>query len=182
MTVTTQSSVAYSSTFGNELDDFGSIVRHESGGHGFAFLDDEYVVNQNAAPEWFINDRVEKYEKYGWFANVDFTNDPQKVKWSAFLSDNRYQGKVGLFEGALFATGVWRPSENSMMRDDLEYFNAPSRWAIYQRIMKLSGEDYSFEKFLEYDAVNRNAVLSAPRPPLKSTRVREHPAPPVIHP
>ena len=182
MTVSTQSSVAYSSTFGNELDDFGSIVRHESGGHGFAFLDDEYVVNQNAAPEWFINDRIEKYEKYGWFSNVDFTNDPEKVKWSAFLSDSRYQGKVGLFEGALFATGVWRPSENSMMRDDLEYFNAPSRWAIYQRIMKLSGEDYSFEKFLEYDAVNRNAVLSAPRPPLKAPRVREHPAPPVILP
>ncbi len=27
--------------------------------------------------------------------------------------------------------------------------------AIYQRIMKLSGESYSFEKFLQYDAVNR---------------------------
>lgn len=182
MTVSTQSSVAFSTTFGNELDDFGSVVRHESGGHGFAFLDDEYVVNPNAVPQWFIEDRVEKYEKYGWFANVDFTQDPQKVKWSAFLSDERYQGRVGLFEGALYATGVWRPSENSMMRDDLEYFNAPSRWAIYKRIMELSGEEYSFETFLEYDAVNRNAVLSAPRPPLKAPRVREHPAPPVILP
>ena len=182
MTVTTQSSVAFSTTFGNELDDFGSVVRHESGGHGFAFLDDEYVVNPNAVPQWFIEDRVEKYEKYGWFANVDFTQDPQKVKWSAFLSDERYQGRVGLFEGALYATGVWRPSENSMMRDDLEYFNAPSRWAIYKQIMKRSGEDYSFEKFLEYDAVNRDAALAAPRPPLKAPRVREHPAPPVILP
>ena len=42
-----------------------------------------------------------------------------------------------------------------MMRDNLEYFNAPSRWAIYKRIMELSGETASFSKFLEYDAINR---------------------------
>ena len=42
-----------------------------------------------------------------------------------------------------------------MMNQNVEYFNAPSRWAIYQRILKLSGETPSFDKFLEYDAVNR---------------------------
>ena len=42
-----------------------------------------------------------------------------------------------------------------MMNLNVEYYNAPSRWAIYKRIMELSGEDCSFEKFLEYDAVNR---------------------------
>ena len=43
-----------------------------------------------------------------------------------------------------------------MNSSDIEnFFNAPSRWGIYQRIMKLAGEDYSFEDFLEYDAVNR---------------------------
>jgi hypothetical protein len=43
------------------------------------------------------------------------------------------------------------------MQDYSYEFNAPSRAAIYKRVMELSGEDYSFEKFLEYDAVNRNA-------------------------
>ena len=42
-----------------------------------------------------------------------------------------------------------------MMRDNYEYYNAPSRLAIYKRIMELSGEGYSFQKFLEYDAKNR---------------------------
>jgi hypothetical protein len=51
-----------------------------------------------------------------------------------------------------------------MMNDNWEYYNAPSRWAIYQRIMKLSGETPTFAKFLEYDAVNRNQPQSAPRP------------------
>ena len=48
-----------------------------------------------------------------------------------------------------------------MMNEDAEYFNAPSRWAIYQRIMKLSGEECSFEKFLEYDKVNRGAAKAS---------------------
>jgi hypothetical protein len=65
----------------------------------------------------------------------------------------------------------------------MEYFNAPSRWAIYQQIMKRSGEEYSFDKFLEYDAVNRGkAQAAAPRPPLKAARRVEPGAPPVIKP
>jgi len=74
-----------------------------------------------------------------------------------------------------------------MMRDNLEYYNAPSRWAIYKRIMELSGEEASFEEFLEYDAVNRGAAAaSAARPPLKAAaapkRNVEHSAPPVVIP
>ena len=87
---------------------------------------------------------------------MDFTDDPSKIKWSAFLTDSRYKDEVGIFEGgALYTTGAYRPSENSMMNMNFEYFNAPSRWAIYKRIMELSGESASFEKFLQYDAVNR---------------------------
>ena len=74
-----------------------------------------------------------------------------------------------------------------MMNMNLERFNAPSRWAIYKRIMELSGETASFEKFLEYDAVNRAAVSEAAaiRPPLKAAangRSFEHTAPPVVIP
>ena len=60
-------------------------------------------------------------------------------------------------------------------------FNAPSRWAIYQRIMKLSGETCTFENFLKYDAVNRGKSQSAVRPPLKVESL-EPGAPPIIVP
>ena len=156
MSESRQSSVAFYGSVGNDPEAFGSTIRHELGGHGFAFLDDEYENSQDAVTQAHIEDRNLKYQKYGWYSNVDFTNDPSKVKWRAFLSDDRYKGEVGIFEGgSLYKKGVYRPSENSMMRDNYEYYNAPSRLAIYKRIMELSGEGYSFQKFLEYDAKNR---------------------------
>ena len=183
---TTQSGIAFLSSNGNDKDLFGSTLRHETGGHAFAFLADEYVKYNQAAPASHINYYNEVYKQHGWFSNVDFTDDPSKIRWSAFLSDNRYKDEVGIFEGgALYMTGAYRPSENSMMNMDFEYFNAPSRWAIYKRIMELSGEEASFDKFLEYDAVNRGkAKASAARPPLKAAANRpvEHSAPPVIVP
>ena len=117
----------------------------------------------------------------GWWQNIDFTNDPSKVKWSVFLSDDRYKDEVGIYEGGLFAKGVWRPSENSIMNMNFGGFNAPSRWAIYKRIMELSGEEASFEKFLEYDAVNRGKKQpSAPR--TRSTVEWQPTAPPIVGP
>ena len=182
----TQSGIAFLSTNGNDPELFGSTLRHELGGHGIAFLADEYVSNNNAAPAELVTQFNELYEKYGWYANVDFTKDPKKVRWSAFLSDDRYKGEVGIYEGAAeFAKGVYRPSENSMMNQNFEYFNAPSRWAIYQQIFKRSGETPSFDKFLEYDAVNRSAAKKASesaRPPYREAG-RGHfvpTAPPVI--
>ena len=48
-----------------------------------------------------------------------------------------------------------------MMNQNVEFFNAPSRWAIYKRIMELSGGTATFSKFLEYDAINRSAAAAA---------------------
>ncbi|MBR5398057.1 MAG: redoxin domain-containing protein, partial [Bacteroidales bacterium] len=179
--------IAFTASLGNDPELFGSTLRHESGGHGFAFLADEYSENNSTPPQSHIDEYTSKYEQYGWFANVDFTNDPTKIHWSAFLSDDRYKNEVGIFEGAaLYNHGAYRPSENSMMKDNAEYFNAPSRWVIYKRIMELSGESYSFQTFLEYDAVNRaKASQAAVRPPLKAAangRSFEHTAPPVVIP
>ena len=56
-----------------------------------------------------------------------------------------------------------------MMRDNLEYFNAPSRLAIFKRIMELSGEGYSLEKFLEYDEAQHVIKAPALHPPVKAT-------------
>ena len=55
----------------------------------------------------------------------------------------------------------------------------PSRWAIYKRIMELSGEEASFEKFLEYDAVNRGQKQKNSAPRTRSDIKIEH-TPPVV--
>ena len=181
MSESTMSSVTFTSSFGNDPEFMGSVLRHEAGGHGFAFLADEYITHQGTVPQSQIDFWNDLYTQYGWYSNIDFTDDPSKIRWSAFLSDGRYKDEVGIYEGGgLYSLGAYRPSQNSMMNENFEYYNAPSRWAIYQRIMKLSGEEYSFEKFLEYDAVNRGKP-KAVRPPLKAA-MHVHTAPPVILP
>ena len=169
MSESLQSSVAFSSSERNDPSLFGPTLRHEAGGHGFGFLADEYHTYLGTPPQSHINEYDNAYGNYGWYSNVDFTNSRSDVHWSAFLSDDRYKNEVGVFEGAaLYKQGAYRPSENSMMRYNAEYFNAPSRQAIYKRIMELSGEGYTFEKFLEYDAVNRGKQVQSARPPLKA--------------
>ena len=161
MSISHQSGVGYYASSSNDSDAFGHTLRHEVGGHAFAFLADEYFTQSGSPSQDYIKEANSRYEKYGWHSNIDFTDDPKKVKWSVFLSDERYKDEVGIFEGGCnFKKGVYRPTYDSMMNSNLDYYNAPSRWAIYKRIMELSGETASFEKFLEYDAVNRGKKQS----------------------
>ena len=147
----TQSGIAFVSTEGDDASWYGNTIRHESG-HAFGFLADESVSFDSAIPDAKKAEIIDMYNKYGWYANVDFTDDPQQVHWHAFLTNDTYKNEVSIYEGGLlYSRGVFRSSENSMMRDYAEFFNAPSRLAIFKRIMELSGEGYSLEKFLEYD-------------------------------
>ena len=146
--------IAYSA-----LLDFRNTITHE-GSHGFAKLDDEYVTNDVMTEEG--KDAYENiYKPVGWFKNVDVTDDPEKIKWSHFLSDSRYASDdIGIFEGAAYcAEGAYRPSENSMMKDSYKGygFNAPSREAIYYRIHRIAYGpewEYDYEEFVKYDAQN----------------------------
>ena len=179
-----QSGVSYITTAYNQCESFGPVLRHEAGGHAFAFLADEYSNFDETAPAEHVENYNSMYQKYGWYSNVDFTNDPAKIRWSAFLSDARYKDEVGIFEGAaLYGKGAYRPSEKSIMRylDESDTFNAPCRWKIYQQIMLRSGEECSFEKFLEYDAVNRGKAQSSARRTRSGTK-HEPLAPPVVRP
>ena len=155
-------SVAYFPTSSNE-DTYIGLVRHEAGGHGFAKLADEYAYDSPITDE--DKSALEANMVYGWSKNVDFTSDPEKVKWAKFLKDERYQyDGLGVFEGgATYATGVWRPTENSMMRYNDSPFNAPSREAIWYRIHKLAYGDnweYNYEDFVAYDAKNRKTAAA----------------------
>lgn len=140
--------------------EFRGLIQHEAGGHGFAKLADEYTSGAGETISESEKASIRSYGKYGWYRNVDFTDDPLKVKWSHILSDERYaSGPEGLSEGALgYGTGVWRPTYTSIMKDNQGTFNAPSREAIWYRIHKLAyGSDwpYDFNAFAEYDAINR---------------------------
>lgn len=147
---------------------FATIVQHEAGGHGFGKLGDEYAgMFAGKIPDWEIDGLV-TMEAYGWYRNVDYVNDVNLVKWSHFLADERYSDEgLDIYEGAYtYAFGVYRPSWESIMRQNTGGFNAPSREAIYYRIHKLAYGpqwEYDYEEFVEYDAVNRVAATKSAR-------------------
>lgn len=149
--------VNYSST------DFGKVLRHEAGGHGFAKLADEYFYSATMTEEG-IQDHKQWYS-YGFYPNADVTSDPKSVHWAHFISDKRYSGQVGVYEGALtYRYGAYRPTDYSIMRQNVGGFNAPSREAIYKRTMSLSEGSawkYDFEAFVSYDEINRSASSQA---------------------
>ena len=140
--------------------DFRGLIQHEAAGHGFAKLADEYVGSPDDLISQSEKDRKKANEKYGWYRNIDFTDDPLTVKWAHILSDERYAPEPeGMYEGALgYGRGVWRPTYTSIMKDNQGAFNAPSREIIWCRIHKLAyGSEWKhdFEAFAEYDTKNR---------------------------
>ena len=140
-----------------------ALVKHETGGHGFGKLDDEYHPNCDIdCPEAYIEFHRED-QKRGYWKNVDFTTDVSSVLWSKFLSDSRYQNeRLGIYEGAGadYDYGIYRPSERSIMVNDCQGgFNAPSREAIYYRIHKLAYGpewEYNYEDFVKWDQGAKN--------------------------
>ena len=138
-------------------------LRHEGCGHGFGKLADEYFYDSMGR---IPDDEVSELKKwkgfaYGFYENVDLTSDPNTILWSKFISDSRYSGKVGVYEGGYtYPYGVYRPTDNSIMRYNTGGFNAPSREAIYKKIMKFSEGDawtYDYETFVVFDAPARSA-------------------------
>jgi hypothetical protein len=171
----------------SDFDTFNGLVSHEAGGHGFAKLADEYAYERNGAisADAIANTRLD--EAFGWWKNVDFTSDPSQVKWSRFIADERYASEnIGCYEGGLtYWTGVWRPTDASIMRSNVGGFNAPSRQAIWYRINKLAyGDSWegTYEDFVAFDRVSRTAEAAARRKAFRSNRVEQRPplAPPVV--
>lgn len=143
--------------------DYAQTLRHEGCGHGFGKLADEYFYSsQGTIPTKKIAELKQwKGFAYGFYENVDLTSDPNTILWSKFISDSRYSGKVSVYEGGYtYPYGVYRPTDNSIMRYNTGGFNAPSREAIYKKIMKFSEGDawtYDYETFVAFDAPARSA-------------------------
>ena len=112
-------------------------------------------------PDELKNDYLGLRQQLGWAANIDFTGEPSEVVWADMLADSRYQGvdafgeQLATYEGACtYWTGAWRPTDESMMRSNIHGFNAPSRRALYKRLMKSALGDvwqFDYEDFVKFD-------------------------------
>lgn len=143
---------------GQNTEHLSQLVLHETGGHGFGKLLDEYYYSGTISPSAIAyNQQCRK--DFGWGWNVDYTPDRDAVVWAKFLTDNRFDNQgLGIFEGAAtYQYGAYRPTDNSIMRDNTGGYNAPSREAIYYRIQKLAfNEEPDYEKFVAWDLNHRS--------------------------
>ena len=130
------------------------LVKHEAGGHAMGRLADEYYTLGNTASSANQTD-LSNWHAKGWYWNVNPNNTSNYYKFtnSAYTSD-----EVAYFEGGWgYAYGMYRPTAGGMMQGSTGVFNAPSRHAIYHRIItETEGANaYSWSRFLEYDNINR---------------------------
>ncbi|MDO4165742.1 MAG: M64 family metallopeptidase [Bacteroides sp.] len=141
----------------NSLDNeyFREVLVHEAVGHGFAKLADEYYYTAYGTIPTDEQAKIEKMQdSYGWMQNVDFTTDSTSVLWATFLTDETYTSEnIGIYEGACaYIKGAYRPTEESMMNSNTTGFNAPSRKAIYDRVMEEgAGLQPTYEQFVAFD-------------------------------
>lgn len=148
------------------MDGVSTILNHEAGGHGFAHLADEYIEsgNENLTLPTERKDELDKAHAKDWYMNVDYNQGSQST-WKDYLNDSRYTSEnIGSYEGAfLYGKGCYRPTENSMMRYNDTPFNAPSREAIYKRVMTLSDPSYKYshEDFVEFDLATSKSASQA---------------------
>ena len=161
------------------------MLTHEAVGHGFAKLADEYVRStEGSATEDDIKRLKELHEKWAWFMNVDSEKDSTKVIWTKFIYDPEFANEqISTYEGGYtFYKGMYRPTQESMMRSNNAPFNAPSRQAIYNKVMQLGlGKSPSYEEFVAFDQQHKPTVWTY------QSRTRGngwgewlHPAPPRI--
>lgn len=130
---------------------YRGLVKHETGGHAFGGLLDEYTGDREMT-NTYLN-RITSS------ANIDTKSDPSTVKWAQYIADKRYKNEdLGVFEGGFaFSKGVFRPSQTSMMYASgsrKNYYNVPSRAEIYRRVMSKAFPDtyeWDYETFVKWD-------------------------------
>lgn len=124
-----------------------NLVRHEAGGHAFGRLGDEYQGKTYGSD-------LDNLHNIGWYRNV--TTDQSKWNWNEFSGLAGYEDVTYYMpSGANF----WCPTphtSNSIMYNNLNMFNAPSRRIIFERIIRQTegASAYNWDRFLEYDKKN----------------------------
>lgn len=138
--------------------DTRGLVQHYAGGQGFGRLAYEGVSHQD-----FIKactcpgcNRINEYYKgfaKGWYGNISLSASMTTAPWSHLIFNPHYSDIVDVFEGGYYhARGTFRSESQSCMNTYIQYYNTISRELIVRRIMELTGETYSFEKFVSRDS------------------------------
>ena len=126
------------------------LVKHEAGGHAFGRLADEYYSGGTITSAEIT--KLNDWHNKGWYRNVC----TDRSYWNLFIGRSGYED-VGYYQGAWgYSSGIYRPTSGGMMQNNSGEFNAPSRRAIYERIIRQTEgyNAYSDAKFLEYDRKN----------------------------
>ena len=154
---------------------FSTVLCHEAIGHGFAKLADEYDnIIYEKIPDDEKQDIINR-QKAGGYRNVALDPDVTKSYWADFAADRRYNSeRLGCYEGgATYALGVYRPTENSIMNDNIGGFNVAGRVMIYKRCMKIAlGNSWNFNlaDFITFDLENVKATSNKRNAPAKRSR------------
>lgn len=178
-------SVAYSAV--NSSDDMRKwTMIHEAGGHGFGKLLDEYVAYQFVTFDTGLWDNFIQTRNLGVGRNIDkywgsTYPGPSNMVWGGTIKENAVEvttasnvywkslidiyasEETGVYEGAnTYSNFYCRSTPNSIMNDQFsdkgQFFNAISRWAIWYRLMRLTGMNVgnTFESslagFLSFDS------------------------------
>lgn len=143
------------SNYGYPLD-WRGVIQHEAGGHGFGKLGDEYIYHNafiDACPctcctHYFGHDGDSNM-------NLSMTGKMSEVPWSHLLFHEKYRNIVDIFEGGyMHSRGVFRSEQNSCMNNDIPYYSTISREYMVRRILRIAGEEFTFEKFVERDVLD----------------------------
>jgi hypothetical protein len=136
---------------------------HEAIGHCFAKLADEYAADYEWIDPDYEKEHLMECQKHCVFRNVSLDSDVTKTYWADFAADSRYDfEKLGCYEGGYYQKkGVYRPTENSIMRCTTNYFNVISRVMIYKRCMNIDFGDswkFNYEDFVTFELEKAKAA------------------------
>lgn len=117
-------------------NNFIQIMRHEACGHAFGKLADEYSMG--GPIDATTANYLKTWQSSGMYLNVSLSSTEFPQPWQ----DLKNAGKLpNVYVGGFACSGgVWRSSENSLMKGMDEGFNILSRYLIYLRMKNLRGE------------------------------------------
>lgn len=125
------------------------VLTHEVGGHAIGALEDEYEEYAGKIPAGTIASN-ERWQRKGMYLNVIFSPELPS-EWQQ-LQKAFGNEEVSIYEGGgLYETGVYRSSENSIMKTHSNRYNAVSEWLIWQAIIAHKGGlKTNIEEFIAY--------------------------------
>ncbi len=143
---------AYTGLPYNGISMFQTSFRHESIGHGFGLLGDEYTTFGSGTIPELEKQALRSVLNDGSYLNLALTKDPIEVPWAHLIGHPNYP-EVDIYEGGYcYEKGVWRSAADGIMRASSDgYFNTVCRELLVKRILTLAGEEYTFNKFLQTD-------------------------------